>query len=394
MKVLLAVTGGIAAYKAVELVSILRKRKDEIKVLMTESATKFISPLTFSAVGNTEVYTNEFDYTGLISHTGLSAWAEIMVIAPATANTIAKIANGIADNIVTASALAFNGPKIVVPAMNVRMYENPVTQDNIQKLLNYGWTIVDPESGHLADGEEGKGRYPDNAKIVFEIESLLTRKDMGGLRVLVTAGPTREAIDPVRYISNRSSGKMGYEIAKMAALRGAQVDLVSGPVNIPAPFKVKRYEVESVQEMAEKVLGLLENEDVVIMAAAVSDYKVERVSDQKIKKVNEELNLKLIKTTDILLEISKRRRSNQFVVGFAAETQNLVENAKHKFESKSLDMIVANDVSRKDIGFESDYDEVFIISKTSDPVHVERMTKMEIANLLLDMVVTQKGEKI
>ncbi len=393
MKVLLAVTGGIAAYKAVELVSILRKRKDEIKVLMTESATKFVSPLTFSAVGNAEVYTDEFEYRGLISHTGLSAWAEIMVIAPATANTMAKIANGMADNVVTASALAFKGPKILVPSMNVRMYENQITQDNLEKLSNYGWTIVEPESGHLADGEEGKGRYPDNSRIIFEMENLTTKKDMKGLRVLVTAGPTREAIDPVRYISNRSSGKMGYEIAKMAVLRGATVDLVSGPVNIPAPFKVKRYEVESVQEMAQRVLDLLENEDVVVMAAAVSDYKPEKALDQKIKKVSDELNLKLVKTTDILLEVSKKKRPDQFVVGFAAETQNLVENAKQKFESKSLDMIVANDVSRNDIGFESDYNEVFIISRTSDLVHLEKMTKKEIANSLLDMIVTQKSNK-
>ncbi len=393
MKVLLAVTGGIAAYKAVELISMMRKRKDEVKVLMTESAMKFVSPLTFSAVGNAEVYTDEFEYRGLISHTGLSSWAEIMVIAPATANTMAKIANGMADNVVVASALAFEGPKMLVPSMNVRMYENQVTQDNLRKLSNYGWTIVEPESGHLADGEVGKGRYPDNAKIIFEMENLITKKDMDGLNVLVTAGPTREAIDPVRYISNRSSGKMGYEIAEMAALRGAKVDLISGPVNMPTPFKVKKHDVESVREMAEKALDLLENADVIVMTAAVSDYKPEKPSDQKIKKIGDELNLKLIKTTDILLEISKRKRPDQFVVGFAAETQNLVENAKHKFESKSLDMIVANDVSRKDIGFESDYDEVFIISKASEPVHIERMTKREIANALLDMIVTQRSRK-
>ncbi len=391
MKILLAITGGIAAYKAVDLASILRKRKDELKIIMTESAMKFVSPLTFAAVGNAEVYTDEFEYKGLISHTGLSSWADLMIVAPATANTMAKIANGIADNIVTASALAFKGPKILVPAMNVRMYENPVTQDNLERLSKYGWKIIEPESGHLADGEEGKGRYPDNAKIIFEMESLLTKKDMNNLRVLVTAGPTREAIDPVRYISNRSSGKMGYEIAKAAALRGAEVHLVSGPVNIQSPFNVKRYDVESTQEMAQRVLDILNQVDVVIMAAAVADYKPSERASQKIKK-GLSLDLKLVKTTDILSEIAKIKRPDQFVVGFAAETQNLLENAKKKFESKSLDMIVANDVSRKDIGFESDYNEVTVITKNGI-VNLERMTKKEIANSLLDILLKEIVKK-
>lgn len=390
MKVLLAVTGGISAYKAVDLVSILRKRKDEVKIIMTESAMKFVSPLTFSAVGNAEVYADEFEYRGLISHTGLSAWAEIMVIAPATANTISKIVNGMADNIVTASALAFDGPKIVVPSMNVRMYENSVTRDNLNKISEYGWTIVEPETGHLADGEEGKGRYPDNAKIIFEMEKLTANNDMTGLKVLVTAGPTREAIDPVRYISNRSSGKMGYEIARAASIRGATVYLVSGPVNIPTIPQVEKYDVESVNEMNDVVLKLLNDVDIVIMAAAVSDYKPEKTESHKIKKHFDLLDLKLVKTTDILSEISKLKRKDQFVVGFAAETDDLIENAKHKFESKSLDMIVANDVSRKDIGFESDYDEVFVIAKDTEPVHLERMTKKEVANSLLDMVITKR----
>lgn len=392
MKILLAITGGIAAYKAVELASILRKRKDEVKILMTESAIKFVSPLTFAAVGNAEVYTDEFEYKGLIPHTGLSAWADVMIIAPATANTIAKIANGVADNIVTSSALAFTGPKIIVPAMNVRMYENPITKDNLQKLSRYGWEIIEPESGHLADGEEGKGRYPDNNKIVFEIDYLLSKKDMKDLKVLVTAGPTREPIDPVRYISNRSSGKMGYEIARAAVLRGANVYLVSGPVNIRIPFNVKRYDVESTQEMAEKVLNVLNEVDIVIMAAAVADYKPLNVAPEKIKKDSDELDLKLVKTIDILSEISKLKRKDQFVVGFAAETQNLIENATKKLESKLLDMIVANDVSRRDIGFESDYNEVFVITK-SENIHLERMTKKEIANSLLDILLKEIVKK-
>ncbi len=393
MKVLLGITGAIAAYKAVDIVSVLRKREDEIKIMMTENAMKFVSPLTFSSVGNAKVYTDSFDFKESIPHTTLSAWADILVIAPATANTIAKLANGFADNIVTMTALAFTRSKIIMPSMNVRMYENAVTFENISKLSKLGWEVVEPDTGHLADGEYGKGRYPGTEKIIFEIDRLTSKKDLGGLKILVTAGPTQEIIDPVRYVTNRSSGKMGYAIAKAATLRGAAVDLVSGPVNIAAPFRVKKYDVKSAQEMAGLTLDLSKNADIIIMAAAVADYRPDKIEDQKIKKSANVLDLHLVKTVDILSELSKFKREDQFLAGFAAETENIFENAERKLKSKKVDMIVANDVSRKDIGFESDFNEATIFLKDEEPIHIDRMSKDSLANRLLDTIVEHKFKK-
>jgi phosphopantothenoylcysteine decarboxylase/phosphopantothenate--cysteine ligase len=394
MKVLLGISGGIAVYKALDIVSILRKRRDEIKVLMTENATKFVSPLTFSSVGNTEVFVNAFEFKEFIPHTALSSWADILIVAPATANTIAKLAYGIADNIVTMTSLAFNGPKLIVPSMNVRMYENPVTMENMAKLSKLGWKIIEPDTGHLADGEYGKGRYPSNERIIFEIDNEFSKKDLSALRILVSAGPTREAIDPVRYITNRSSGKMGYAIARAAIMRGAEVDLVSGPVNLEVPFGVKKYDVESAEEMGKAIFELSKKVDLIIMSAAVADYKPSKIEPQKIKKVSDELDLHLTRTVDILDELSKIKKSDQFIVGFAAETENIVENSKRKLESKKIDMIIANDVSRKDIGFDSNYDEVDVFFKEAQPVHIDRMDKNSLANKLLDLIVEQRCKRI
>ena len=385
--VLLAVTGGIAAYKTLEVVSVLRKRGEKIKVIMTEEATKFVAPLTFAGVGNCPVYVDAFKTErGEIIHTTISQWADLLVISPLTANTAAKLHYGIADNLVTMTALAFNGPKIAVPSMNVRMYESPATIRNISALREDGWSVVEPASGHLADGEYGKGRYPDVSDVISEIDRMLNPDDYEDVNVLVSAGPTREAIDPVRYITNRSSGKMGYELAKAARARNANVKLVSGPVSLKAPYGVETINVESAREMKEAMLNNLNWADVIIMSAAVADYKPAELSSQKIKKTADELNLKLVKTDDILLEISKNKLPNHFVVGFAAETQELMENAKKKLQEKSLDMIVANDVSRKDIGFDSAFNEVKVICKNGEIIPLQRNEKRFIAHNILDIV--------
>ncbi len=384
---LVGVTGGIAAYKTLEVVSILRKRGENIKVIMTKEATKFVAPLTFAGIGNCPVYLDAFEtIEGKIIHTTISQWADLLVISPLTANTAAKLHFGMADDLLTMTSLAFSGPKIAVPSMNVRMYENIVTVRNIKALREEGWEIVEPASGHLADGEYGKGRYPDVDDVIFEIYRMLTPHDYEGVKVLVTAGPTREAIDPVRYITNRSSGKMGHELAKAARLRNADVKLISGPANMKPIRGVERINVENASEMKEAVLENLDWADVVVMAAAVADYKPARVLSEKMKKTNDELELKLVRTPDILKEISKRRRPEQFIVGFAAETQNLLKNAMKKLQDKHLDMIVANDVSRKDIGFDSEFNEVKIICKDGKVIPLKRNEKSLIAHNILDIV--------
>ncbi len=390
-KVLLAVTGGIAAYKAIDLGGSLRKRGEEVRVIMTKAATRFATPLTFSAVSAATVYTDAFETeNGIILHTTLSKWADILVVAPLTANTAAKLSDGIADNLLTMTALAFEGPKLAVPSMNVRMYENPVTVNNLLKLQRNGWNILEPSYGHLADGEYGKGRYPENDNILFEIDRITGPNDFKDVNVLVTAGPTQEPIDPVRYLTNRSSGKMGYEMAKAAKVRNANVYLISGPVDLKTPYGVERKDVKSSEEMKEAVLEKMEWADVVIMAAAVADYKPVFISEQKIKKNSDELNLHMAKTSDILMEISKVRRPRQFVIGFAAETQNALENAKHKLKSKGLDMIISNDVMRTDIGFDSEYNEVTVLCKNGDAVRLSRNKKCSIAKNILDIVKTHR----
>ncbi len=389
-RILFGVSGGVAAYKSLEVVSALRKRGEELKIVITEEATKFVAPLTFSVVGNCPVYVDPFQsIEGSVIHTTISQWAEIMVIAPLTANTAAKIACGIANNLLTMSVLAFNGLKIASPSMNVRMYENPITLENIEKLKKNGWHIVEPESGHLADGEYGKGRYPKAEFLIFEIDRMLTPHDYKGKKVLVTAGPTREAIDPVRYVTNRSSGKMGYELARAAYLRGAEVKLISGPVNIKAPYGVEVLNVESAKDMSEAVLKNAKWADIVIMAAAVADYRPFHISTSKIKKTSDELNIKLVKTNDILKDLSKIRLPSQFIVGFAAETDDLLRNAQKKLKEKKLDMIIANDVSRKDIGFDSNYNEVKILRKDGKIIPLQRNEKRLIAHNILDIIKSQ-----
>ncbi|MBT1247535.1 MULTISPECIES: bifunctional phosphopantothenoylcysteine decarboxylase/phosphopantothenate--cysteine ligase CoaBC [unclassified Thermosipho (in: thermotogales)] len=363
--ILLGVSSGIAIYKTVDLVSKLRKENFEIDVIMSENATKLISPSVFSAVGNCNVYTDTYQINGgYIIHTELSKKTDIFLLAPATANTIAKIANGFGDNLLTTTAIALpnNTPKVFVPTMNTRMYENKITLENIQKLKKLGWYLVEPETGHLACGDVGKGRYPENSKIIEMLKIILEEKKLNGKKILITAGPTQESIDPIRYITNHSSGKMGYALTKISKRMGAYVTLISGPTNIEKPYFIDEYiEIRTADEMYNEVVKRFKNFDIVIMTAAVADYTPVRKEAKKIKKANESLILELKRTKDILKEISIQRLKNQVIVGFAAETENIIAYGKEKLEKKQVNYIIANNAS-KVMG--SNYSEVFLISKT------------------------------
>ncbi len=382
MNILLGVSSGVAIYKAVDLASKIRKQGWNLQVIMTENASKLINPIVFSSVGNCKVYTDTYEIeSGWIIHTELSKWADVFIIAPATANTIAKLANGLADNLLTTTALAFDKEKkIVVPTMNTRMYENPITQENIEKLDKLGWKIINPESGHLACGEVGKGRYPDNEKIIEFIKIVSEEKPLKGKKVLVTAGPTVESIDPVRYISNYSSGKMGYSVATVAKRLGAEVMLITGPTCIEYPFFMDEIiPVKSAEEMYKEVLSKKDNYDILIMCAAVADYKPKVSAEQKIKKSVETLIIELEKNPDILETIGHYKKENQIVVGFAAETENIIENGYEKLMRKNADVIVANDAR---IAMGNDKNHVYMIFKNNSIVELEG-AKEEIAKELL-----------
>ncbi|SHE53531.1 phosphopantothenoylcysteine decarboxylase / phosphopantothenate--cysteine ligase [Marinitoga hydrogenitolerans DSM 16785] len=389
-KIILGVSSGIAIYKAVDLSSKLRKLKVDLNIVLTEDAKKMISPVVFSAVGNCAVYSDYFNEVkdGWIPHTQLSMQSDALIIAPATANIIAKIANGFADDLLSLIALAFRKEaKILVPTMNTRMYESPALQRNLEILKKDGWIIVEPEIGHLACGEIGKGRYPENKMILEFLEYSLTKKDMKGKNVLITAGPTIEPIDPVRNITNRSSGKMGYELARSFSYRGANVVLISGPTSVNPPYILKKFiSVKTADEMRNAVMKYYQNSDIIIMTAAVSDFKVKNYSDVKIKKDSGEITLQLIKNPDILKELGEVKKESQLLIGFAAETNNLLDYAKKKLIEKNCDIIIANDVSKKDIGFDSDLNETYIINKMGDVTHVEKSTKKDIAFRIIDYI--------
>ncbi|WP_047268669.1 bifunctional phosphopantothenoylcysteine decarboxylase/phosphopantothenate--cysteine ligase CoaBC [Marinitoga sp. 1197] len=387
--IILGVSSGIAIYKAVDLSSKLRKSNANLSVVLTENAKKLVSPVVFSAVGNCPVYTDLNDVNnGWIPHTQLSMNADALIIAPATANIIAKIANGFADDLLSLIALAFRKKaKILVPTMNTRMYESPALKRNLETLKNDGWLIVEPEVGHLACGEIGKGRYPENNMILEFLEYSLTKKDMNGKNVLITAGPTIEPIDPVRNITNKSSGKMGYELARAFSYRGAEVTLISGPTHIKPPYILKKLiKVNTAFEMKNEVMKLYKDFDIIIMAAAVSDFKVINYSKEKIKKDLSNFSLELIKNPDILKELGKIKNKNQFLVGFAAESNNLIDYAKKKLIEKNCDLIVANDISKKEIGFDSELNEIYIINKMGDVTHVEKNSKKYIAFRIIDYI--------
>ena len=391
--VVLGVCGGIAAYKAVDVVSRLIKQHAEVHVIMTESATQFVTPLTFREISGNPVHTTMWAEPKLwnVEHIALARRADLFVIAPATANMIGKMAHGIADDFLSTTVMATTAPVLIVPAMNTQMYLNPATQSNLVLLRQRGIQILDPATGVLACGTDGVGRLPEPVEIVARIcDSFQHAGTMRGLRVLVTAGGTREAIDPVRYIGNRSSGKMGYAIAEAAAARGAEVTLISGPVALPVPAGVKRIAVESAHQMREAVLEAFPDTDIVIKAAAVADYRPETAEAQKIKKAANSMTLVLMKNPDILAELGQLKQA-QFLVGFAAETQELVAHATEKLRKKNLDMLVANDVTLSGAGFEADTNIVKILTPDGAIEELPQMSKQDLGRVILDRIIVRRS---
>ena len=391
-KVLLGVTGSIAAYKAVDILRRLTEQGAEVRVVMTKNATRFISPLTFETLSGKPVLCDEFQdwEKKSIGHIDVAKDQDLALVAPATANVIGKVAAGIADDALTTTLMAVECPVVMAPAMNDRMYRNPVLQKNIQFLKEQGVRFIEPEAGPLACGTAGQGRLADPASIVREISSILSPQDLAGISMLITAGPTREQIDRVRFISNPSSGKMGYALADAARNRGAQVVLISGPSNLPPPRGVKVVRVISADDMYRAVMEHADGTHVIIMAAAVSDFKPAVSTDRKIKKREAPTALKLEPTRDILLKLGKTK-GKRFLVGFAAETDNLHQNAVKKLKEKKLDMIVANDLTRAGAGFDTDTNSVTIIDRTGRSTELPIMPKSQIAAQILDKIVELKA---
>lgn len=387
--VILGVTGGIAVYKAVELLRLLTKAGAVVHVIMTKAAAEFVTPLTFQTLSGNPVHSELFNLITEqeIGHISLADRADLFIIAPATANCIGKLANGIADDLLTTTVMATKAPVLIVPAMNVNMYENSIYQENEVRLKRHGYLFVEPATGWLACGWDGKGKMQEPAMILEEALQILTEKDMKGLKVLVTAGPTREEIDPVRYITNHSSGRMGFAIARAARLRGAEVTVVSGPVSLTVPFGLDFVPVETAAEMHSAVISRALDFDVIIKAAAVADYKPLQRAEQKIKKNSAETCIPLEKTADILADLGRHKRSGQTLVGFAAETENLRENALAKLKSKNLDMIVANDVSADGAGFNGDTNIVRFIWRDGRSEDLPLMSKEKVAGEILDRVI-------
>lgn len=388
--IVLGVTGGVAAYKALDVISKLKKKGFNVDVIMTKSAAEFVTPLSFQSLSGNPVITDMFDEPKAweIQHISLAKKADLLVVVPATANIIGKVANGIADDMLstTIMAAALRCPVVFAPAMNTYMYENPIVQDNIKKLKEYGYSFIEPECGRLACGDTGKGKLSDTETISEVISSMLYDiKDLKGKKVMVTAGPTMAPIDPVRYITNRSTGKMGYAIAEEARDRGAEVTLISGETNIKAPFGVKFKKVSTNEEMLKAVLDNFSNSDITIKAAAVSDYKAKNYSNKKIKKSDDNLAIEFVKDNDILKRLGEIKKS-QILVGFAAESNDLIENALGKLERKNLDYIVANDITASDTGFGSDNNKVFIISKDKNILELDKMTKRNVARELFNLI--------
>lgn len=389
--VILGVTGGIAAYKSAYLTSLLVKAGADVQVIMTEHAREFIAPLTFEALTNQRCHTDTFDRNHEYSteHVSLASRADAVIIAPATANVIAKLACGIADDMLTTTVLACDCPKIVVPAMNTRMYENPVTQDNLEKLRKYGVTVVEPAAGRLACGDVGKGKMPEpDVLFQYVLMACAFEKDMAGKKVLVTAGPTQERIDPVRYITNHSTGRMGYSIAKICALRGAEVTLVTGQTALEPPLFVDVVPVVSARDMYEAVVERSVEMDVIIKAAAVADYRPAVTSDEKIKKSDGDMAIDMERTDDILGYLGSCKKPGQFLCGFSMETQNMLENSRAKLRKKNLDMIVANNLKVKGAGFGTDTNVVTIITADMEK-ELELMSKDEVAARLLDEILAR-----
>lgn len=391
-RIVVGVTGGIAAYKACDLVSRLKKRGAQVRVVLTEHACQFVQPLTFETLSGNPAYTDSFDRKYEIGHVALAKWADLLLIAPATANCMAKMACGVADDLLSTTCLAVRCPVLVAPAMNSAMWRNPATQANLALLRSRGVRFVGPEAGHLACGDDDVGRMSEPEQIVEAVDAILNPlRDLEGLNILVTAGPTVERIDPVRYITNRSTGKMGYAIAGAAARRGARVTLVSGPTNLAAPEGVERVQIESSAQLCEAVLSRGSGADVVIQAAAPADFRPKHAAQQKIKKTGENMTLELEATTDIAAELGRRKRPGQTLVAFAAETNDVLDNARRKLARKNADLIVANDVSRSDAGFGVDTNVVTLIAQ-ADVRALERMSKSAVADAILRRVLELRNE--
>ena len=387
--VVIGVSGVIAVYKTLDVISRLRKLGVNVNVIMTKSATEFVTPLSFQSLSQNYVVCDMFEdpKTWDVEHISLAKRADVFLIAPATANVIGKIANGIADDMLTTTVMATKAKVLIAPAMNTNMYENPILQRNINTLKELGYNFVEPESGRLACGDTGKGKLASPETIVDEVVKLLSKgQDLKGKSIIVTAGPTVESIDPMRYITNRSTGKMGYSIAKEAIERGADVTLITGPTNLTPPQNLKKLvKIESAKDMYEAVLENLDENDVVIKSAAVADYKPKNYSNKKIKKSDDDLVIELDRNKDIAQEIGKIK-NNKILVGFAAETNDLIENASLKIKKKNLDFIVANDLTKEGAGFGVDTNIVKIIDKEGNITEYPKMKKEEVANIILDKI--------
>lgn len=394
--VLLGITGSIAAYKIAYLASALHKLHADVHVLMTENATNFINPITFETLTGNKCLVDTFDrnFQFQVEHVSIAKKADVVMIAPASANVIGKLANGLADDMLTTTVMACRCQKILAPAMNTAMYENPVVQDNIRKLKNYGYEVITPASGYLACGDTGAGKMPEPETLLeYILREAAFQKDLAGKKLLVTAGPTQEAIDPVRCLTNHSSGKMGYAIAKMAMLRGAEVTLVSGPTAIEPPLFVKVVPVTSARDMFEAVTGLSDEQDIIIKAAAVADYRPKQVSEDKVKKKDDQAFIELERTDDILKYLGQHKKQGQFLCGFSMETRDMIRNSRAKLEKKNLDMVAANNLKVEGAGFQGDTNVLTLITQDEE-VSLPLMSKEDAALKILDkiLLLTTKAE--
>ncbi len=394
--VLLGITGSIAAYKIAYLASALHKLHADVHVLMTENATNFINPITFETLTGNKCLVDTFDrnFQFQVEHVSIAKKADVVMIAPASANVIGKLANGLADDMLTTTVMACRCQKILAPAMNTAMYENPVVQDNIRKLKNYGYEVITPASGYLACGDTGAGKMPEPKTLLeYILKEAAFQKDLAGKKLLVTAGPTQEAIDPVRCLTNHSSGKMGYAIAKMAMLRGAEVTLVSGPTAIEPPLFVKVIPVTSARDMFEAVTSLSDEQDIIIKAAAVADYRPKQVSEDKVKKKDDQASIELERTDDILKYLGQHKKQGQFLCGFSMETRDMISNSRAKLEKKNLDMVAANNLKVEGAGFQGDTNVLTLITQDEE-VSLPLMSKEDAALKILDkiLLLTTKAE--
>ena len=394
--VLLGITGSIAAYKIAYLASALHKLHADVHVLMTENATNFINPITFETLTGNKCLVDTFDrnFQFQVEHVSIAKKADVVMIAPASANVIGKLANGLADDMLTTTVMACRCQKILAPAMNTAMYENPVVQDNIRKLQTYGYEVITPASGYLACGDTGAGKMPEPETLLeYILRESAFQKDLAGKKLLVTAGPTQEAIDPVRCLTNHSSGKMGYAIAKMAMLRGAEVTLVSGPTAIEPPLFVKVVPVTSARDMFEAVTGLSDEQDIIIKAAAVADYRPKQVSEDKVKKKDDQTSIELERTDDILKYLGRHKKQGQFLCGFSMETRDMLRNSRAKLEKKNLDMVAANNLKVEGAGFQGDTNVLTLITQDEE-VSLPLMSKEDAALKILDkiLLLTTKAE--